>query len=459
MSMASRNLTLGSLFSGIGGFELAGALNEIAPLWASEIEPAPISITKRHFPSIKHLGDVTRINGAEIEPVNIITGGFPCQDLSQAGKQVGLAGARSGLFHEAIRIIKEMRSASNGEYPRFIVYENVPGMFASNNGEDFRTVLQETASICESGVTIPRPPQEDGGRLVWEPAGAIMGDDWSLAWRCMDSQYWGVPQRRNRVFLVADLTGRRAAEVLFKPNGLQGHPTKICKQEENPSKGVMDSVRESVYDEVEKNNGELIILDDQGGSYISIKNDDVSPTLRHQMKGYEPLIFDARGNGDGRVVNTLTGDHNNRITNYTSVLCMAPRPRSQSIIKDKSLPILGTDYKGVNCVYCIQGNTIERSDSAGANGKGVNKDISFTLTGMDRHAVFNATSQNSVRRLTPLECERLMGFPDFWTLLRHDGKEILDSARYKALGNSVVIPCVSFILGRIREALENEPVR
>jgi DNA (cytosine-5)-methyltransferase 1 len=194
-------MTLGSLFDGIGGFPLAAVRNGITPVWASEIEIAPMSITKRHFPKMKQLGDIKKINGAEIEPVDIITFGSPCQDLSNAGKRAGIEGSRSNLFFEAVRIIKEMREKTHGEYPARIIWENVTGAFSSNEGEDFRTVLQEIATAAGGGaVSIPRPSSRDG----WLPAGAVMGDGWSLAWRVLDAQYWGVPQRRKRIFLVAD---------------------------------------------------------------------------------------------------------------------------------------------------------------------------------------------------------------------------------------------------------------
>ena len=145
-------MKLGSLFDGIGGFPLAGRRYGITPVWASEIEPWPIKVTEHHFPDMIHLGDLTKISGAEIEPVDIITFGSPCQDLSVAGKREGLAGERSGLFMDAIRIIRQMRDATGGEYPRFAVWENVPGAFSSNKGEDFRAVLEE---IAEAEIPMP----------------------------------------------------------------------------------------------------------------------------------------------------------------------------------------------------------------------------------------------------------------------------------------------------------------
>lgn len=208
-------LTIGSLFDGVAIFPLSATINNITPKWASEIEQFPVEVSKKHFPGMKHLGDVTKINGAEIDPVDIITFGSPCQDLSVAGKRAGLDGERSGLFMEAVRIIQEMRDATNANYPRFAVWENVPGAFSSNKGGDFRAVLSALAD-----TEIPMP--QSGG---WADAGLVRGNGREIAWRCLDAQYWGVPQRRKRIFLVADFAGQRAPEILFEPQGLSGDTT------------------------------------------------------------------------------------------------------------------------------------------------------------------------------------------------------------------------------------------
>ena len=208
-------MTLGSLFDGSGGFPLAGILAGIEPIWAAEVEPFPIRVTTKRFPHMKHYGDVSKMNGGEIEPVDIITFGSPCQDLSVAGKRAGLGGERSGLFSEAIRIITEMREKTNGRYPNFIVWENVPGAFSSNKGEDFRRVIEKVCQIKEPTVSVPRPER-------WEKAGGVLGDGYSVAWRVLDAQYWGVPQRRERIFLVADFTGDRASKILFESEGVSG---------------------------------------------------------------------------------------------------------------------------------------------------------------------------------------------------------------------------------------------
>ena len=219
-------MKLGSLFDGSGGFPLSGSLCGMEPVWAAEVEPYPIAVTRSRFPNMKHLGSVTDVHGAEVEPVDIITFGSPCQDLSVAGKRAGLKHeangdeetTRSGLFMEAVRIIKEVREATNGEYPTFAVWENVPGAFSSNKGEDFRTVLEELIKIVEPTAVMPAVPKNG-----WPYADSYCGDGWSLAYRVFDAQYWGVPQRRRRIYLVLDLRGQRAGKVSFEREGVRGN--------------------------------------------------------------------------------------------------------------------------------------------------------------------------------------------------------------------------------------------
>ena len=184
----NKPLTLGSLFDGSGTFPMMAMLSGIVPVWKSEIEPFPIAVTEKRLPFVKHLGDINSINGAEIEPVDIITFGSPCTDLSVAGKRQGLNAERSGLFFQAIRIIKEMRGATNGKYPRFAVWENVTGAFSSNGGEDFRCVLEELCKIKDADLSVPKPEK-------WTKSGEIVGKDFSLAYRTFDAQYWYLPQR------------------------------------------------------------------------------------------------------------------------------------------------------------------------------------------------------------------------------------------------------------------------
>ena len=228
-------MKLGSLFDGIGGFPLAGVMNGIRPVWASEIGTFPMAVTKYRLPQMEHMGDITKLHGANLPVVDIIAGGSPCQDLSIAGKREGLSGERSGLFLEQVRIVTEMRTQDerrmrknrrrrSDEFvrPRYMVWENVPGAFSSGDpkGEDFRIVLEEIVRVKHGSVSVPRP---DTGR--WEPAGRILlGTDFSLAWRVLDAQYWGVAQRRRRIFLVADFGGRTAPAILFKQDCLPGYP-------------------------------------------------------------------------------------------------------------------------------------------------------------------------------------------------------------------------------------------
>ena len=325
-------LRLGSLFSGSGGFELAGSLCGIEPVWASEVEPYPIAVTKSRFPNMKHLGSVTDVHGGEVEPVDIITFGSPCQDLSVAGKRAGLKHeangddetTRSGLFMEAVRIIKEMRKATNGEYPTFAVWENVPGAFSSNKGEDFRTVLEELIKIVEPTAVMPAVPKNG-----WSYSDSYCGDGWSLAYRVFDAQYWGVPQRRRRIYLVLDLRGQRAGKVSFEREGLRGnfetfkttgqgtagdaadrtgaddcegaipYTLKIRSGCEGGGKGTL--IQEDKSATLATNNDQYLfqpvnmVLDDQGGQQITVRTDWKAPTLRAETHGNLPCVLEAAG--------------------------------------------------------------------------------------------------------------------------------------------------------------------
>ena len=212
-----KELTLGSLFDGIGGWQIAAVRASIQPVWSSEIEKFPMEVTKKWFPKTKQLGDITKIDGASIEPVDIICAGSPCQDLSIAGNRAGLAGERSGLFVKSIEIFRAMREATGGEKPRWFVWENVPGAFSSHQGEDFRTVLEQ---IGQADIPVPQSHK-------WAQAGMVRTEAADICWRVLDAQYWGVPQRRKRIFLVADFgerSKRRAGEVLFDTEGMCGNP-------------------------------------------------------------------------------------------------------------------------------------------------------------------------------------------------------------------------------------------
>lgn len=226
MVKTAKQMTLGSLFDGIGGFPLAGVYAGMKPVWASEIEPFPIRVTEKRLPGMKHYGDIHRLSGAGLEPVDVVTFGSPCQDLSIAGKRGGLEGARSSLFYQAVRIIQEMRDATNGQYPKWAVWENVPGALSSHDGEDFRQVLESLLRVKDPEANVPLPENHK-----WLPAGEIMGDGYSLAWRVLDAaQGWGVAQRRKRVFAVLDLAGQRAGQVLFESEGVSGILRRAAKR-------------------------------------------------------------------------------------------------------------------------------------------------------------------------------------------------------------------------------------
>lgn len=397
--------TMLSLFSGSGGFELAGVLCGITPVACSEVEPYPIAVTRSRFPSMRHLGDVSKVSGADIEPVDVITFGSPCQDLSVAGKRAGLKHTdngdeettRSGLFMEAVRIIKGMREKSGGKYPTFAVWENVPGAFSSNKGEDFKIVLEELIRIAEPEA----PPLPAPGKNGWPYADCIVGDGWSVAWRVFDAQYWGVPQRRRRIYLVADFRGSRAGKILFEREGLRGYFAEGRTPWQGTSAHAGGSPAAADREE------ELIIVDSIGGNAECAKESQISGTLKATHHKNPPILcypvsaagfkagqgekaggigwqeetaptlaadssgtnqaptvcvcYDGRGNGDGKTAPTITGDHNDRVTDYTAL--------------------------SVKPVYCLQGNGIDRSETAGCNGKGWKEDICYTLNTIDRPAV------------------------------------------------------------------------
>ena len=273
----NKTLTLGSLFDGSGGFPLAGMLAGIKPIWASEILPFPTLVTHKRLPDVKHYGDVSKLSGATLEPVDIITFGSPCQDMSIAGKRAGLDGERSGLFHQAIRIIKEMREATNGEKPRYIVWENVPGCQSSNNGDDFRAVLEEICQIKNSEISIPKPEGK------WTNAGEIMGDDFSVAWRILDAQHWGVAQRRARVYLVADFDGQSAGEILFESEGLSRYSQSCGFPWQRTSGSAEESIGKTGW-----------CLNPQGSSGLTITEEQTG-TLVAQDHGNHPAVLESAG--------------------------------------------------------------------------------------------------------------------------------------------------------------------
>ena len=270
-------MTLGSLFDGSGGFPLGGLISGITPVWSSEIEPFPVMVTTKRLSFMKHYGDVSTLKGGELAPVDIITFGSPCQDMSVAGKREGLDGSRSSLFYEAVRIVKEMRCATDGKYPRYIIWENVPGAFSSNKGADFQSVLEEICSVKGYEIDPARPAK-------WPNAGEIVADDFSLAWRVFDAQYWGVPQRRKRIYLVADFAGGSAGKILFESEGVSGYSPQGFRSWEGAAGAAEESVGETG----------AICLNDQGGDRMDVSK-DVAGTLRAQDHGHPPCVMGAAG--------------------------------------------------------------------------------------------------------------------------------------------------------------------
>ena len=481
----NKNLTLGSLFDGSGGFPLGGLLSGITPVWASEVEPFPIMVTSRRLPFMKHYGDISQMNGGEIEPVDIITFGSPCTDMSIAGRRAGLEGKQSVLFYEAIRIIKEMRCKTNGKYPRWICWENVPGAFSSNKGEDFWAVLEAIIGVVCEGAQVPMPEKNR-----WPYADLYMGDGWSLAYRTLDAQYWGVPQRRRRIYLVADFAGGSAGEILFKSEGVSGSSAEGFRAWQRAARGASPCVGEtgrqaaSAFDGY---NGDLtgdvsatlgvncgmstgrngIVLNDQGGNRMDI-TDEVTCTLRAESH-HPPCVMDAPAviplehhPTDSRIkieesdaIQTLTSRMGTGGNNVPLVMSDEDTPvtlkirsgcegggkgallqenksatlscnNDQTVFVPKAYGICSKDSNamksdnphsgvyeadtsrtidrgggnptcnqgGIAIVesYALQGSMIGREDKNGPQGDGVNKDVSFTLNTVDRHAVYAMTT-------------------------------------------------------------------
>lgn len=322
-----------------------------------------------------HLGDITKMSGYTIPPVDVITFGSPCQDLSIAGKRAGMAGERSGLFSEAVRIIREMRYATFGAYPKYAVWENVPGAFSSNKGEDFHAVLQSLCRVIDPDAVIPRPTDARGG-IKWPRAGAILADHYSLAWRTMDAQHWGVPQRRLRISLVLDLTGGRAGEILFEPESLRGHfapgvtPGQATAGTVENGAGTADRAFTLKIRSGCEGGGKGALVQTEKSATLSTLQDQTL-FVAEPSKAYS---FDSLASNSMKSSNPHSG-------------C-----REVEIAKtlDTSLPDPAKNQGGIAIVeptFCIQGNTIDRADTAGANGTGVKEDVCYTLNTIDRPAV------------------------------------------------------------------------
>lgn len=571
----TQEITMGSLFSGSGGFELAGSIFGIRPIWASEIEPFPILVTTKNFPEMKHLGDINKLNGADLEPVTIIAGGSPCQDMSIAGKREGLDGSRSNLFREQIRIIKEMRESDRAAgrtgtqiRPRYMVWENVPGAFSSNKGKDFQAVLQEIVSITDEESNVPLPPK---GK--WQTAGCIMGDHFTIAWRVLDAQYWGVPQRRKRIYLVADFGGNTAPKILFEREGLSGNFTKSREAWQRTAGDLKTGTHKTGTDDVEcydisdrrrvadksevsptlttkmgtgGNNVPIVLENHPQDSRVTIAEDGNVPTLTSRMGtggGNVPMIMNEvravdqrnlslgndksetlHGSGHGSSVGTIIEPMALHITQDPTVfegktLCLTQgNPKTGQATVGVAIPIAdkATRYKG-------GGST--RNNDGSANGLGIGEPgaPANTLTAADRHGVacfaqqaigeYEESEKASclkrrdykdstdlilweyiIRRLTPLECCRLQGFPDNWAeelgiteptqedidhwrevfrtqmeAMGESKKEKTDnqickwlkdpesdSAKYKMWGNGIALPCAMFVMEGIAMILSRE---
>ena len=440
-------LTLGSLFDGSGGFPLAASLCGIEPVWAAEVEPYPIAVTKSRFPNMIHLGDVCEINGAEIPPVDIISFGSPCQDMSVAGTRSGLKHedngddetTRSGLFFEAIRIIKEMREATHGKYPTYAILENVPGMFSSHKGEDFRIILEEFVKIIEPSATMP-PIDKNG----WAYADAYVGNGWSLAYRTFDAQYWGTAQRRRRCFLAFCIGSERAPEILFKRKGLRGNYSQS----------------------------------------------------RQTWKGTTFTTENSSGAADCEVNAICYG-----ISPYASNAMLSSNPHSGIYVADTSRTL---DLNGGNpachqggiavvepTVYALDRAFFNQGQNAAYEPQCYDDGTTSTLVAKGPSAVCHPidVQQYIVRRLTPTECARLQGFPDFWghpdqktelsdeeyefwlntrnthaaingkavktytkdQMLKWYNKLHTDSAEYKMWGNGIALPNALYVMEGIAE--------
>ena len=399
---------------------------------------------------MKHLGDITKIHNAPF--VNCITFGSPRQDLSIAGKRAGLAGERSGLFMEAVRIIKEMRGNSGGLYPTFAVCENVPGAFSSNRGEDFRAVLEELARVKETGVSIPRPAADKKGRIKWAKAGFICGDGWSLAWRTFDAQFWGVPQRRRRIALVVDFGGQRAGEILFERTGVSGYlepsipPWKGIARNPADSTAGHDRVVETAIPINTQIATRHISLGERTGMGWG-KDGDPAYTLQ---AGHEHAVLcaaftagqGAKANGIGwaeEQAPTLRTDGG--LCAMPTVLCRAHGQANAEVLND-CCPTLSCNHEqpivfeshSQDARYTQQGDTSPACTAQWGTG------------GNNMPMVVEKILRWIVRRLIPLECERLQGYPDGWTDIGEwvDSKgkrhKPSDGPRYKALGNSIALP-------------------
>lgn len=422
-------LTYGSLFAGVGGFDIgfdsAGWECKFQVEWDKHCQ----EVLKRHWPDVEKHWDVRTVNGAMLPKVDLISFGSPCQDLSVAGKRSGLEGDRSGLFFEGIRIIKEMRDATNGQYPKWAIWENVPGALTSNKGEDFAEVLNQMANIGALGIE----------------------------WHILDAQWFGVPQRRRRIFVIAcwdsSALERSGGQILPVPEDSRGDIKKSRKKRKQTARTVEASVSEPIwYGKTGYSKYE------QGGVSLSA-SDHKRPDMNFIL---EPFVKTKRAQSSedsehwvsNAVSPTLNSFDNSGESRSTVLIVDGTRVNDVRIYEDGIVPTLkhrmGTGggqvpLVGEEIAIPIQGTIIGRSDKAGPQGKGFGDigDPSYTLDTISQHGV--CTNELVLRRLTPLECERLMGFPDNHTQYDSNGKKIADTNRYKMCGNAIASPVSEWI--------------
>ena len=399
--MKTDQLTLGSLFDGIGGFPYAASFYGIMPLWASEIVPECVSVTKKHFPDMEHFGDITKLHGGKLPPVDIITFGSPCQDLSVAsGKRLGLAGERSGLFLEAIRIIREMQEATNGEYPKFALWENVSGALSSSSRRDFKAVLE---AFTETEVPMP-------GSGRWANAGMVRGRGVDLAWCVYDAQYFGTAQRRRRIFLIADFRGQRSGEILFVPKSLSGYfaaggtprqgPAAYAQSGAGTAGAGIDGYNAQMTGHVAATLGTNCGMSTGRNGVIEMPDGVGAAVPAISMR----IRCGCEGGGKGPL---LQIEKSGTLATGNDQYLFAPK-NAVEILNDQGGGSISVEKGGVSptlrsqthgnlpiTAYAIQGSMIGRTDGNGPQGDGINENVSFTLNTIDRHAVCMATGQSN----------------------------------------------------------------
>ena len=454
-------MKLGSLFDGSGTCPLAASAVGIIPAWASEIEPFPKAVTQSRFPKMAHLGDITKMNGAEIEPVDVITFGSPCQNLSIAGNGKGLAGQESSLFFEAIRVIQEMRCATNGRFPQIVIWENVYGAFSSTQGEDFRTVIETLWKICEGDDSVPRYAEDKQGRQKWPHTGFVLGDHSSIAWRGLDAQGWGVPQRRKRVFVVLDLGGQCAGRILFEREGLRRDFKKVRRTGQTVRLTSETSPVEHYRVYAVENHAQ--------DSRVSLRPDNTVQTLAGRMGtggGNVPLVlvpcfgqasYDEYAPTEQAVTLKATGG------NYgggTETLVLEPIGAdfyNQAITGGVTMTLAAArpDHHHLPCALIPYTLKIRSGCEGGGKGALIQEDKSATLSCNNDQTLFVPTQTENgeviylARKLTPTECASLQGFEKDWcALVPHK-----DSAEYKMWGNGMAFPCMLYIMEGVQEVL------